>query len=456
MRKVTRLCSTLLFTGLTFLFVMATPVTSYAETSVNAFIETEFAYGIDKPSWRKAETIIDLEIEGELTSDIGYTLIPRVRIDFDNNLSNYDSRPFNFSSWNGPLENDHYVVAELSEGYLNFGAGDSHWIIGKQQVVWGEADGIKVLDVINPQDLREINLDNFEDSRIPTWMINAEFYLPYFEESSLQVVLIPDMTFDLLPGNNTEFSRTRATTESSQNGGSETGNTDNTGSTGAAQTALPERPSGEWEVGLRWNVFVEGWDLSFIWFNHFHDLPVRFVNTDEESGQSVPVLAYQRNNLYGITASSAFGDWVIRSELAYQSNEFHRSSNLEQREIHQTSEFNTVIGFDYHGFEDMYASYQLFASYMDTYNEDVIPDRFFTQHTLLVRQDLWNDVLTLEGFLLFDQRDEDGEVRGKVIYQYDDHLTVWVGVDLFYGKSQGRFADFKDNDRLVFGFQYGL
>jgi len=447
MRIATRQCHTLLFTGLTLFFATLTPATSHAETSVNAFIETEFAYGLDKPSWRKAETIIDLEIEGSVTSNIDYTLVPRVRIDFDNNLSNYDSRPFNFSSWNGPLENDHYIVAELFEGYVEFDVGESHWTLGKQQVVWGEADGIKLLDIINPQDLREINLDNFEDSRIPTWMINTEFYLPIFEESSLQVVLIPDMTFDLIPGNNTEFSRAPATPEPTEDG-----------DTNDAITSFiePDRPSGEWEAGIRWNLFVEGWDLSFIWFNHYHDLPVRFGDVNEETGLIEPAPAYQRNNLYGITASSAFGDWVIRSELAYQSNKFHRSSNQEQREIHETSEFNSIFGFDYHGFEDMYASYQIFAGYMESYNEEVLADRFFTQHTFLVQQDIWNDVLKLEGFVLFDQRDEDGELRGKVYYQYDDNLTVWAGFDLFYGGSRGRFADFKDNDRLVFGFQYGL
>ncbi|MCB1878304.1 MAG: RNA polymerase-associated protein rapA [Chromatiales bacterium] len=46
--------------------------------------------------------------------------------------------------------------------------------LGKQQVVWGTADGIKLLDIINPTDFREFNQNTFEDSRIPVWMINAE------------------------------------------------------------------------------------------------------------------------------------------------------------------------------------------------------------------------------------------------------------------------------------------
>ncbi len=46
--------------------------------------------------------------------------------------------------------------------------------LGKQQVVWGTADGIKLLDIINPTDYRELNQNAMESSRIPIWMINAE------------------------------------------------------------------------------------------------------------------------------------------------------------------------------------------------------------------------------------------------------------------------------------------
>ena len=46
--------------------------------------------------------------------------------------------------------------------------------IGKQQVVWGTADGIKLLDIINPTDYREMAQNAMEDSRIPLWMLNME------------------------------------------------------------------------------------------------------------------------------------------------------------------------------------------------------------------------------------------------------------------------------------------
>jgi hypothetical protein len=65
----------------------------------------------------------------------------------------------------------------LRELYLDTTVGDWDLRIGKQQVVWGTADGIKLLDMVNPTDYREFNQNTMADARIPVWMINAEKYL---------------------------------------------------------------------------------------------------------------------------------------------------------------------------------------------------------------------------------------------------------------------------------------
>lgn len=62
----------------------------------------------------------------------------------------------------------------LRELYMDTSVSDWDLRLGKQQVVWGTADGIKLLDIINPTDFREFNQNTFENSRIPIWMINAE------------------------------------------------------------------------------------------------------------------------------------------------------------------------------------------------------------------------------------------------------------------------------------------
>jgi hypothetical protein len=65
----------------------------------------------------------------------------------------------------------------LRELYVDTQAADWDLRLGKQQVVWGTADGIKLLDNINPTDWRELNQNAMADARIPVWMLNAEKYL---------------------------------------------------------------------------------------------------------------------------------------------------------------------------------------------------------------------------------------------------------------------------------------
>lgn len=60
------------------------------------------------------------------------------------------------------------------ELYLDSEVAGWNLRLGKQQVVWGTADGIKLLDIINPTDFRHLSQDPMEDSRIDVWMANVE------------------------------------------------------------------------------------------------------------------------------------------------------------------------------------------------------------------------------------------------------------------------------------------
>ena len=83
---------------------------------------------------------------------------------------------------------DSYTQSEfLRELYVDTQAGDWDMRLGKQQVVWGTADGAKFMDMINPTDYREMAQNAMAESRIPVWMINAEKYLD--NGANVQVVL---------------------------------------------------------------------------------------------------------------------------------------------------------------------------------------------------------------------------------------------------------------------------
>jgi hypothetical protein len=75
----------------------------------------------------------------------------------------------------------------LRELYVDTMVDDTEVRVGKQQVVWGTADGIKLLDIINPTDYREFVQNTMEDARIPIWMAKAD--LPVGDSGGFQFIL---------------------------------------------------------------------------------------------------------------------------------------------------------------------------------------------------------------------------------------------------------------------------
>lgn len=71
--------------------------------------------------------------------------------------------------------------------------------IGKQQIIWGKADGVFITDVISPRDLSEFILPDFEEIRIGTNAVKFDYYLG---NSTFEAVWIPTFQPTILPDGN--------------------------------------------------------------------------------------------------------------------------------------------------------------------------------------------------------------------------------------------------------------
>jgi hypothetical protein len=100
----------------------------------------------------------------------------------------YDIRD-DYSGLNGRSE------AELREAFVDFVLPPFTLRLGRQQVVWGETDNFRALDVINPLDLGwHWSRESWEDIRIPLWMARGIYDIGKigpFEEAFLETIWIP-------------------------------------------------------------------------------------------------------------------------------------------------------------------------------------------------------------------------------------------------------------------------
>jgi hypothetical protein len=168
------------------LLAMAVPALALAETTMKVELKNETAVLTkDGQFTGQAQTSQDTTTNNSkgdlvkfensakifLNGDIGESSSwhGEVKIVYDSEAISDDNRDW---SWRG---HENYSQQDfLIELYIDTEANGWFMRIGKQQQVWGTADGIKLLDIINPTDYREWAQGDIEESRIPVWMFTAE------------------------------------------------------------------------------------------------------------------------------------------------------------------------------------------------------------------------------------------------------------------------------------------
>jgi len=87
----------------------------------------------------------------------------------------------------------------LCQAYMDIYFDNFDLRIGKQQIIWGKADGVFITDVISPRDLSEFILPDFEEIRIGTNSVKFDYYLG---NSTFEAVWIPTFQATITPDEN--------------------------------------------------------------------------------------------------------------------------------------------------------------------------------------------------------------------------------------------------------------
>jgi len=422
-----------------------------AVAEYSAIYEQEWALD-SKGRGQKFETLFEPQWNTSLTDNLDMTFIARVRFDGLSKLGPDDDRGDNYSDINGPVLTSSQGDISIREWFFDTEIAGNYWRIGKQQVVWGQADGLKVLDVVNPQSYREFILDDFEDSRIPLWMANIE--IPVGDENSLQLLWIPDLSYNEFAVIGSTYQLTTPLLVPQTSALQALGMT-----FGGYQHNKPSSPVKDSDIGLRYSMFYNGWDLTFNYFYHYLDSPVNYQRV--EQSQVFIDARYQRSHLLGATASKAFGDFTLRTEVGYSSDSYHplkpgSASYLTGQGIHKSADISSVIGLDWQGLTDTMISVQWFQSYLLDDNPGLIRKR--NDHTLsfMYNQTFENETWEFETLVLHGLDLDDGSVQTKLSYMLESNIKLYLEADIFYGNISGLLGQFKDTDRFTFGLEWGF
>lgn len=326
--------------------------------------------------------------------------------------------------------------------------------LGLQQVVWGQADGLRVLDVINPLDYREFILEDFLDSRRPLWMARADVPLGKTENGSLQFIWVPYFAPARLPGAENEFGL---------------GSSFGLGLIGAAQsgsglppftiradpTTRPAYKLKSSQGGARYSRSLGKWDVTANYFYGWEDTPTSYVRGFEfKPNDPLPTVVFKpsfdRKEVFGGTAATNFGSLVLRMEAGWNRNKPQAVTDAPIKTgFEKFGLLSSVVGLDWSAKTWLWISGQYFFQSVNAPQSRLLFPRNNHLASIYFRTNFLRDTLRPEFFVLTGLNQRQFMVRPKLTKTIGDHWSLGVGADFLGGKQTNIFGYFDSRDRVV-------
>ncbi len=362
-------------------------------------------------------------------------------------------------------EKDSPVMA-VRELYLDMYFDRFDLRVGRQFVVWGVLEGVRITDEINPMDFRELILPDLLDYRIPLWTVKLDWYTD--NGSDLQFLWIPDLRFHEPAPPGSEWELLQRITDPDGN----------------EVTRYPGRNFRNSEIGLRYSTRLLETDVSFSWFYTWDDFPVLFRSAMIETALEPTFFpAYTRINIYGATAVRPLGEGVLKLEAAYVPDKYFGLRNdsdidgdgfLDSQGVLQRRHVRWGIGYEFQRWGIDFAP-AITQWVILGHDERMIQDRLDTSLTLFLRKPMPQQSMVLQLLAIALINMEELYLKPKLIMNVTDHFQIAAGFDLFFGEasqlgigggtspitggntieqSAQFFGNFSGNDRVFAEFRY--
>jgi hypothetical protein len=401
---------------------------------VRGRVAEEFAYRLHDPGdVSKLKTLGWLE--GKYTLSDAVAVRAAVRGWYDAVFEATDRYPAN-------VERDQKTELSLREALLIVGRGDLDARLGRQQIVWGEAIGTFVTDIVNPKDFREFVLPDFSELRIPIWALDVTYRLT--EGVGIEGVWTPDTRINKLPKLGAEFQFARIPYRFRN-----------------PVVRLPDNPDefslGRSEGGVRLSVLRQGWDVALIYYDQADKTPVLFQRrVSQPPRPDVIVLEpeHPRLHIVGATLGKSFEPVVVRAEAALSIGKRYETTDpLDADGVVRRDTLDWLIGVDYTFFETVDTALQLsqkvlFGSATNLARPGVAAE-VTTSLSLRVAMGFFDNKLNPSLLFVVGVNRGDFRLSPRLDYLVSDAVIVSVGADLFEGPHQTLYGQFDRNDRVT-------
>lgn len=359
-----------------------------------------------------------------------------------------------------PKEKD-VAGTDIRELYADMYMGDLDVRLGKQFVVWGVLEGVRITDEINPMDFRELILPDLLDYRIPLWMAKFDYYRSH---ASYEMLWIPDIRFHKPAPSGSEWELLQE----------------------VPGTRYPQSFNyGNSEFAYKVSTNLWDTELTFSYFYTWDDYPVifRHVLLDQSvSPEFFPT--YTRISMYGTTFVKQLDSYILKGELAFVTGKYFAVTNVDKNHdgwLDNNGEFrrNHIrwgLGLDFNWLgADISPSIAQWI--ILDYDPAILQDQFDTGINLFLRKEYPESSSIFQLLTIYLVNLQEVYFKPKWIFRITDRFQVSTGMDIFVGKSstfgvsgvltslgdvavpeqRAQFlGNFHDNDRVFLEFKYSF
>jgi len=390
------------------------PSIALAQLEVSGFADSYHAAGIESPH--------------DILSSRN-----RVRVETETNFDQTHLFVSLNAIQNGVIEEQTGI--ELREAYFDYVSDSWDMRIGRQIIIWGKADGVRISDIVSPSDLTEFIARDFDDTRIPVDAFKVRFLSDML---NVEFIWLPQFQSGILPKPGTPWAV------------SPNINTDKQVSVEAPVS--PDKTLGNGEVGLKLSFYLPGIDLSISSFYTRMDFALAEGLVENDTLHISQ--RFYRYGFVGFDMSVPLGDFVVRGDMAFNINLRHQTANAEYAPLKRHA-LNALIGLDWYPGNDWTISGQLSDNYIMNHHPSLSAEQHSPLITLSLTKMLSHNTIKLSSFSYIGLENNDLFNRSSVDVALTDELHLIGGVDVFLGDS-GTFGQFQDNSELWVKAKYSF
>lgn len=326
---------------------------------------------------------------------------------------------------------------ELREAYLAYAKGNLDLRVGRQIVVWGVADALRLTDCVSPCDYTEFLAQDYDDIRMPVNALRTRYT---WRSVTFEAICNPVADFFILP---TDRHNPWALTLPSAP----------LPYTIDLESGKPEKRLRNMEYGGRITTNLSGIDFSLSVLRTWNKMPALSLTVSNDGKSLLVKGEYHRMTMLGVDCSLPVGQFVLRGEAACYFDEA-QSRGVGQNVVCRNT-YNFLAGVDWYLGNDWNFSAQYFHKYTAGNLDGLSVYRHAALATARISKELMRNTLKLSTFAYIDVTNGGIFNRFSASYSLNDQIELTAGYDYFHA-DKGKFQMYSKNSEAWVKMKYSF